>query len=134
RPRAGAPPPGAVPAPAVPPRDHDLVIATHGRGIWIIDDITPLRALTPETLAKGAAFLQDKPIVQTLGAGGGWGNGDGAFVGPNPRGDAIITYYLQKRHIFGDMKLEVRDSAGKLLTTLPTSKRRGLSRGAWARR
>src|ERR1041385_684734 len=32
---------------AIHPRDDDLVIATHGRGIWIIDDITPLRALTP---------------------------------------------------------------------------------------
>ena len=28
----------------VHPREHDLVIATHGRGIWIVDDITPLRA------------------------------------------------------------------------------------------
>src|SRR6266496_1946693 len=36
---------------AIHPRDHDLVIATHGRGIWIIDDISPLRALTPEALA-----------------------------------------------------------------------------------
>lgn len=119
---------------AIHPRDHDLVVATHGRGIWIIDDITPLRALTPETLAKSAAFLQGKPIVQVLGAGGGWVNGDAAFVGPNPPGDAIITYFLQKRHIFGDMKLEVRDSAGKLLASLPTSKRRGLSRVAWPMR
>ncbi len=119
---------------AIHPRDHDLVVATHGRGIWIIDDITPLRALTPETLAKSAAFLQGKPIVQVLSAGGGWANGDAEFVGPNPPGDAIITYFLQKRHIFGDMKLEVRDSAGKLLTTLPTSKRRGLSRVAWPMR
>ncbi|MEO8622973.1 MAG: sialidase, partial [bacterium] len=37
---------------AIHPRDNDLVIATHGRGIWIIDDITPLRALTPQTLAS----------------------------------------------------------------------------------
>ena len=119
---------------AIHPRDHDLVVATHGRGIWIIDDITPLRALTPETLAKSAAFLQGKPIVQTLSAGGGWVNGDAEFVGANPPGDAIITYFLQKRHIFGDMQLEVRDSAGKLLATLPTSKRRGLSRVAWPMR
>ncbi len=117
---------------AIHPRDHDLVIATHGRGIWIIDDITPLRALTPQTLAKGAEFFQAKPIVQVLSAGGGWANGDAEFAGPNPPGDAIITYFLQKRHIFGDMKLEVYDSAGKLLTTLPTSKRRGLSRVAWS--
>ena len=38
---------------AIHPRDHDLVIATHGRGIWIVDDITPLRVLTPDMLAKG---------------------------------------------------------------------------------
>jgi hypothetical protein len=117
---------------AIHPRDHDLVIATHGRGIWIVDDITPLRALTPETLARGAAFFQARPVVQRISAGGGWANGDAEFVGQNPPNDAIITYFLQKRHIFGDMKLEVRDSAGKLVTTLPTSKRRGLSRVAWS--
>ena len=117
---------------AIHPRDHDLVIATHGRGIWIVDDITPLRALTPATLAKGAAFFQSKPVVQVISAGGGWANGDAEFSGPNPPRDAIITYFLQKRHIFGDMKLEVRDSSGKLVTTLPTSKRRGLSRVAWS--
>jgi photosystem II stability/assembly factor-like uncharacterized protein len=117
---------------AIHPRDHDLVIATHGRGIWIVDDITPLRALTPETLARGAAFFQARPVVQVLNAGGGWAGGDAEFSGPNPPTDAIITYFLQKRHIFGDMKLEVRDSAGRLLTTLPTSKRRGLSRVAWS--
>ncbi len=117
---------------AIHPRDDDLVIATHGRGIWIVDDITPLRALTPSTLAKGAAFFQSKPVVQTLSAGGGWVNGDAEFVGENPPTDAIITYFLQKRHIFGDMKLEVRDSTGKLVATLPTSKRRGLSRVSWS--
>jgi hypothetical protein len=71
-------------------------------------------------------------VVQAISAGGGWVNGDAAFVGENPPNDAIITYFLQKRHIFGDMKLEVRDSSGKLVTTLPTSKRRGLSRVAWS--
>jgi hypothetical protein len=119
---------------AIHPRDHDLVIATHGRGIWIIDDMTPLRALTPETLTRGGAFVQTTPAVQQIGAFGGWANGDAEFIGPNPPGDAVITYYLQKRHIFGDMKLEVLDSAGKVLTTLPTSKRGGLSRVAWSMR
>ena len=66
------------------PRDHDLVIATHGRGIWIIDDITPLRKLTPGTLAKEAEFLQGKPVVQRIPANGGWVNGDAVFVGDNP--------------------------------------------------
>jgi photosystem II stability/assembly factor-like uncharacterized protein len=119
---------------AIHPRDNDLVIATHGRGIWIVDDITPLRALTPKTMANGAAFLQTKPIVQVIQAFGGWANGDAVYVGPNPPGDALITYHLQKRHIFGDMRLQVLDSSGKVVQSLPTSKRRGLSRVAWSMR
>jgi photosystem II stability/assembly factor-like uncharacterized protein len=119
---------------AIHPRDNDLVIATHGRGIWLVDDITPLRALTPATLAKNVAFMKARPTVQRIGAFGGWVNGDAAFVGQNPPDDAVITYYLQRRHIFGDMKLEVLDSADKVVATLPTAKRRGLSRVTWSMR
>src|SRR5438477_11784024 len=48
----------------VQPRESDLVLATHGRGIWIVDDITPLRKLTPEVLAQDAVFLEGKPTQQ----------------------------------------------------------------------
>jgi hypothetical protein len=119
---------------AIHPRDHDLVIGTHGRGIWIVDDITPLRALTPENLAKEAVFIQARPTVQSISGGGGWVNGDAAFVGPNPPGEAVITYYQKKRHIFGDLKIEVLDETGKVLGTIPSSKRRGLSRATWSMR
>ena len=119
---------------AIHARDDDLVIATHGRGIWIIDDITPLRALTPAILASNAAFLQIKPIVQRIPAQGGWANGDATFVGPNPPDEAVITYYQRRRHIFGDLKIEVFDPAGKLVGTVPSSKRRGLSRVTWPMR
>jgi photosystem II stability/assembly factor-like uncharacterized protein len=119
---------------AIHPRDHDLVVATHGRGIWIIDDISPLRTLTPETLAKEAEFLQSRPVVQRLPANGGWVNGDAAFVGANPPDQAVIIFYQKKRHIFGDMKIEVFDSDGKLVSTIPSSKRRGLNRVVWSMR
>ena len=49
---------------AIHPRDHDLVVATHGRGIWIIDDITPLRVLTPETVGTDVVLIK----IQTLHA------------------------------------------------------------------
>ncbi|MBI5020199.1 MAG: sialidase [Ignavibacteriales bacterium] len=116
------------------PRDNDLVVATHGRGIWIIDDITPLRALTPEILAQDVAFITTESTIQRIPAGGGWANGDAAFVGPNSTDDATITYYQKKRHIFGDLKIEVFDQNGKLLGTIPSSKRRGLSRMTWSMR
>ncbi len=119
---------------AIHPRDHDLVIGTHGRGIWIIDDITPLRALTPAVLASPVAFLPARPTVQRLLAQGGWANGDAVYVGPNPPNDAVITYYLRRRHILGDMKIEVFDANGRLVGTLPTTKRRGLSRLTWSMR
>jgi photosystem II stability/assembly factor-like uncharacterized protein len=119
---------------AIHPRDHDLVIGTHGRGIWIVDDITPLRALTAEALNQPVAFMQAKPAVQTIPAGGGWVNGDAVFVGPNPPNGAVITYYQKKRHIFGDLKFEVFDQDGKLLGTIPSSKRRGLNRVIWPMR
>jgi photosystem II stability/assembly factor-like uncharacterized protein len=119
---------------AIHPRDKDLVIATHGRGIWIIDDITPLRALTPANLAKEAAFIEARPTVQAIPAGGGWVNGDAVFTGANPTDEAVITYYQQKRHIFGDLKIEILDESGKLLSTVPSSKRRGLNRATWSMR
>jgi photosystem II stability/assembly factor-like uncharacterized protein len=118
----------------VHPRDNDLVIATHGRGIWIVDDITPLRALTPDTLAKEAVFVQVTPAVQRVPAFGGWVNGDAQYTGPNAPNEAVITYYQRKRHIFGDLKIDVVDADGKVLNTIPTSKRRGLSRVTWSMR
>jgi hypothetical protein len=119
---------------AVHPRDAALVVATHGRGIWIVDDITPLRSLTDEMLARDATFVPGQPVVQRIRAFGGWGYGDASFEGPNPSSDAQIVYYQKKRHIFGDLKIEVLGPDGKLLTTLPTSKRRGLSRSGWSMR
>jgi photosystem II stability/assembly factor-like uncharacterized protein len=119
---------------AIHPRDHDLVVGTHGRGIWIVDDISPLRALTAAVLASPVAFLPQRPTVQRLTAFGGWANGDAVYVGPNPPDDAVITYYLRKRHILGDMRIEVFDANGRSVGTLPTTKRRGLSRITWSMR
>src|SRR5258708_39250834 len=66
---------------AIHPRDHDLVIATHRRGIRIVDDVTPLRALTPATLAGHVVFMQARPTIQPGSAVGGSANGHAAFCG-----------------------------------------------------
>jgi photosystem II stability/assembly factor-like uncharacterized protein len=113
-------------------RDRDLVLATHGRGIWIIDDITPLRALTPSILAQEAAFLPIRPQQQRIRSRGGWVDGDAAWSGPNPPNAVVITYYQKTRHVFGKLKLEVLDEKGNVLDTLPAGKRRGINRVAWS--
>src|SRR6266705_3238554 len=118
----------------VHPRESDLVLATHGRGIWIVDDITPLRKLTPEVMGQEAAFLSAKPAQQRLETNGGWADGSAVFTGSNPPDAAVITYYQKKRHIFGKMKLEIVDAQGKLVDTLPPNSRRGISRVEWPMR
>jgi photosystem II stability/assembly factor-like uncharacterized protein len=117
---------------AIHPRDNDLIIATHGRGIWIVDDITPLRMLSAkEVLSADAAFLSARPIQQRIEANGGWANGAAAFVGDNPSAGATITYYQRTRHLFGKLKIEVLDSRGAVIDVLPASTRRGLNRIVW---
>src|ERR1700674_2785650 len=118
----------------VHPRESDLVLATHGRGIWPVDDITPLRKLTPEIMAQDAVFLQGKPAQQRLNANGGWAEGSAVFTGANPPDAALITYYQNKRHVFGKMKLEIFDAQGKFVDTLAPNSRRGISRVEWPMR
>ena len=110
------------------------MLATHGRGIWIIDDISPLRALTPDLMAKDAALLQGRPAIQYFQANGGWAEGDETFNGPSRPTDAFITYYQKSRHIFGDLKIEILDQNGKLVDTVPGSKHRGINRATWSMR
>ena len=115
----------------IQPRDGDLVIATHGRGIWIIDDLTPLRALGDALAQQAAAFLPTRTVQQRMPASGGWVEGDAAFVGENPPSGMVITYYLRTRHIYGPLELEVRDAAGTLVDTVTPSKHRGINRVVW---
>lgn len=116
----------------VQPRDHDLVLATHGRGIWIVDDLTPLRALDGAVLTRDAAFLPGRPQQQRIRAFGGWSEGDAGYAGQSASNDMVITYYQKTRHLFGKLKLEVFDADGHLIDTLPTSKRRGINRVYWS--
>ncbi|HZE80546.1 MAG TPA: sialidase, partial [Candidatus Polarisedimenticolia bacterium] len=117
----------------VHPRESDVVLATHGRGIWIIDDISSLRSLTPDLMSKDAVLL-DSTSIQYLNSGGGWAEGDATFSGPSRTQDAFITYYQKGRHIFGDMKIEIIDPEGKVVDTIAGSKHRGLNRATWSMR
>ena len=116
------------------PRESDLVVATHGRGIWIIDDITPLRKLTSDAQSQDAVFLSGKPAQQRFDANGGWAEGAASFRGANPADAALITYYQKKRNIYGKIKLEVFDEKGNLVDTLTANSRRGISRVEWPMR
>jgi len=127
-------PPVAVDDIAIHRRDGDVILATHGRGIYVIDDITPLRALTAEMLEKDVAMLPSRPSPLAIQSGEQRFEGDAAFSAGDVDETASITYYLKKRHIVGDSRVEIYDAAGKLISTLTAGKRRGINRVAWPMR
>lgn len=127
-------PPVAVRDLQIHPREHDLIIATHGRGIWILDDVTPLRHLSQAVLDQDVVLLPSKPSVMVLPASVQSFPGDDEFVGRNPEEAASIVYYLKRRPLFGDLRIEIYDSTGTLRATYPGERRRGLNRVRWPMR
>jgi photosystem II stability/assembly factor-like uncharacterized protein len=119
---------------AIHPREHDLIVATHGRGLYVVDDLTPLRKVDSTTLAQEVAFLPSRPSAMVIPVMEFGFNGDGEFMGESPAEVAYITYYLKRRHMFGDLKLEIYDGASTLITTISGGKRRGVNRVEWPMR
>src|SRR6202008_3739858 len=108
----------------------DLMLATHGRGVIIIDDITPLRELTQLNLDNDLAFLPSKATYIGSDTYGG-AFPDGGYSGDNPDEDFTLIYYLKNRVTQGSVKLEVYDVENNLITTLPASKRKGINQASW---
>jgi hypothetical protein len=119
---------------SIQPRESDLLIATHGRGIYVLDDLSPLRALTPEILASNATLLPSRPAELVLPADEQRFDGDAEFIGRSLPESAPIVYYQRKRNIFGALKVEIFDANGNLVNTLQGSPRRGVNRVDWAER
>jgi photosystem II stability/assembly factor-like uncharacterized protein len=110
------------------PRDNSLVIATHGRSLYVIDDISALRQLTTDVFTKSIHFFEVNPtVLRDPGAASDWFGGAGNFVGENPSTNATIVYFMNKRHTFGKMAIEVYDQEGKLLQELPAGKSAGIN-------
>lgn len=113
------------------PVTNDLILATHGRGIIIVDDITPMRNMTKEMAAKDVVVFNSKPINITMGKYYiGSGNGDG-YIGDNSSQQAQIEYYFKDRVSRGEVKVDIYDKEGKLVQSIPGSKRKGINIVNW---
>src|SRR5262249_54026763 len=98
-------------------KDNDLVVGTHGRSIWILDDLTPLRELTPDIAASDLHLFPAQDAVRYRY---GRGSPGATGVAENPPRGAVLHYYLKEKPK-GELKLEVLDGDGKVVNTL-TSK------------
>jgi hypothetical protein len=116
----------------VHPRDGDLIVATHGRSVWIADDITPLQQFTPSVAVQDAFLFDVRPVVAWLNdqQHGQQVGGQKVFIGENgPRG-AAINYYL-KTAASGDVKITIADATGKVVRNLDGTKNAGINRVVW---
>ncbi|MGE0452045.1 MAG: hypothetical protein AB7O37_07405 [Vicinamibacteria bacterium] len=82
----------------VHPREHDLVIGTHGRALWVLDDVRPLRALSDAVLAEPLHLFEipDAQQYWSRAHDGGFGFGAGEFRGENRPYGAILTFSLNQ--------------------------------------
>lgn len=115
----------------IQPKTNDLVLGTHGRGIFIIDDISALRRLTPEILQKDAAILPTRPTAVTSGHYGQAFPSTDSYAGPNTPELATIQYYLKDRLNTGDVTVEILDASGKVIASMPGTKRKGINFVRW---
>ncbi len=76
-------------------RENDLVIATFGRGFYILDNFTPLRDVNKTTLDKNAYIFPIKDALMFHETGGRYGQGARYFKAPNPEFGAVFTYYIK---------------------------------------
>ena len=112
-------------------KTNDLILATHGRGIFIIDDISPMRRLTTDLLQKDVALLPTRPVAVTGGHYGSSFPSTNSYAGPNATENAVVQYYLKDRLNTGDVTIEILDAAGKIMATLPGTKRKGINFVRW---
>jgi photosystem II stability/assembly factor-like uncharacterized protein len=117
----------------VHPRENDLILATHGRSLWILDDATPIQRMNQQILASNAYLFPVRPALGFASRFTRYGIGDKAFTGPNPATGALITYYLKdKVDEKTTFKVQVFDREGKLLQDIEKpSREKGLNRVAW---
>jgi photosystem II stability/assembly factor-like uncharacterized protein len=116
---------------AIHPRDADLVIATHGRSLFIVDDIRPLQMLTPETQKDEATLFPVRPAqgIYKMPGFADW-NGKGVFRGENPPDGALITFYV--REFNGEQaKVKISNADGQPIAKYKVTAAPGFNRFSW---
>ncbi len=111
------------------PRDNDLVLGTHGRGIWILDKINALQELTPQVMASPAHLFSVAPAYQIRQTNLKAHTGDMWYRGENPANGALVDYWLGAA---GEAPVvTVHNAGGQLVNTLRATSARGVNRVIW---
>jgi len=115
---------------AIHPRENDLIIGTHGRGIWILDDISYLQEMAPEILNTDAYLFSTRPVTAFNLSAKRESFTKAPFSGVNPAFGAILTTYFKAKPK-DRPKLSILNAAGDMYfeSSLPTVE--GIQRTLW---
>lgn len=115
------------------PRDNDLILGTHGRGMWILDSISFIQEFSEELLEQEAYMFTVRPALRFSTKPTRYGIGDGVFTGPNPPYGALIYYYLQEQPGKDSVvELEILDETRQVIRTIKQIPRNvGINLAAW---
>jgi len=112
------------------PRDGDLIVASHGRSLWIADDITPLQQWSDQVASSDATLFDVRPAVAYLSdirldvSTGG----EKQFEGENPARGTAIQFYMKAA---GDAKVAISDQSGRLVCESTVKASAGINRVQW---
>jgi photosystem II stability/assembly factor-like uncharacterized protein len=113
------------------PRENDLVIATHGRSIYVVDDIRPLQEFADSVRAKDLYLAKPRRAFgRNLLPGFVDMNGTTVYRGANPPEGAILTYYIKEFKGEG-VSITIADSAGRTVANLAGTNAPGFNRVVW---
>jgi photosystem II stability/assembly factor-like uncharacterized protein len=114
------------------PRENDLIVGTHGRGIFILDDIAPLETLASSSTLPGAVLAAPRPASIQSSIPGPGGSGNRRYAGANPDPGAQVSYFVGTGIPAGaQLSLVITDAAGEVVRSLPASAAHGLHRVSW---
>jgi hypothetical protein len=123
-------PPAPVDDIVVHPRQKDLVIGTHGRSIWILDDASSFAQLTPEARSKSVVLFDILPARPRFFSERDYGSAQAIFRAKNPPMGAVFSYWL-KEDQDDPVSFTVTDPSGTMIRKLEGSNRAGSNRVVW---
>jgi photosystem II stability/assembly factor-like uncharacterized protein len=100
------------------PREKDLIVATHGRSFWILDNLMPLHELKDEIAKADWHLFQVEPTYRM----GGGGRRPGSSIGQNPPGGVVLHYHFKEKPK-DEVKLEILDEKGSVIQTFSSQAR-----------
>ncbi len=112
------------------PRENDLILATHGRSIWVLDDMTPLENMSESVMSADLHLFEIRDAIGYRSFRHKGNTGHKMFIAPNPPEGALVFYYV-KEESESEVHIVVTDAAGQVVRELEGSGQRGLNRANW---